>query len=110
MKAKASEVNSITAPARLAIGQAFNEGTLSASTTNATLGLEAAANIKSAYVKSVTAAGTSDTVGTVTAVLTGNSTIEDKTVVYKLTCAPGVGCKTTIDATSTLDEKYRPKV
>jgi type IV pilus assembly protein PilA len=107
LKAKVSEVNSVTAPARLAIAQAFNEGTLSASTTNTTLNLKTNTDYATSYVKSVTAAGTSDTVGTVTAVLKGNPAIEDKTVIYTLTCTAGVGCKT--DITGDVDAKYRPK-
>jgi type IV pilus assembly protein PilA len=108
LKAKVSEVNSITAPARLAIAQAFNEGTLSTSTTNTTLNLKTNTDINSTYVKSVTAVGTSDKIGTVTAVLKGPTAIQDKTVIYTLTCEPGVGCTTAI--TGDVDDKYKPKI
>jgi len=110
-KAKASEVSSLTAPARMALAQAFNDGSLSATTTNTTLGLPATAtDINSTYVASVTAVGTSATAGKVTAVMKGG-VLDTKTLVYVLTCTEGVACKTTYDDTaSTLEAKYRPKL
>jgi len=119
VKAKVSEVSSITAPARNAVAQAFNEGTLAAGVTNdstpVSFNLPAATDIKSKYVVSVAAAGTSTTVGTVTATLQGfnNAAIDGKTVIYTITCATGAQCRTTIEdaaAGGTLDAKYRPKV
>jgi type IV pilus assembly protein PilA len=108
MKAKVSEVNSVTAPARLAIAQAFNEGSLKAGTTNADFNLPVAADIKSTYVKTVAVAGTSATEGTVTATLTGPTAIEGKTVIYTLKCKEGVGCATEVSGTA--DAKHLPKV
>jgi hypothetical protein len=73
MKAKVSEAGSLTAPARLAIAQAFNEGKLSTATTNTTLDLPLPAATTSKYVTSVTAVGTSELIGTVTAVMQGTN-------------------------------------
>ncbi|HJV03342.1 MAG TPA: pilin [Burkholderiaceae bacterium] len=116
MKAKASEANSTSAPARLAVAQAFNEGTLSSATNNASLNLPAAASITSKYVASVNVSATDPaagvTVGTVTVTMqgTGDTTnFDTKTVVYTITCTTGSSCVTTIDNTSTLPAKYRPK-
>lgn len=108
LKAKVSEVNSITAPARLAIAQAFNEGTLASGQDNDDFNLRPSAEITSTYVKSVAAAATSDKVGTVTATLQGNDAIKDKTVIYTLTCEAGVGCKTEIGGD--VPDKYKPKI
>ena len=111
-KAKVSEVSSITGPARLAVAQAFNEGTLATATTNELLGLPAAATITSKYVTSVTATGTSATTGTVTAVLkdTGNTAINGQSVVYLITCVEGAQCATTYDAATNVPTKYLPKL
>jgi type IV pilus assembly protein PilA len=112
MKAKVSEASSLTGPARLAIAQAFNEGTLASTTTNSTLDLPAATAITSKYVTSVTAAGTSATVGTVTAVIQGtnDTTVDTKNIIYKVTCVAGAQCTTTIDSTSTVPTKFLPKI
>jgi type IV pilus assembly protein PilA len=114
-KAKVSEAASISAPARLAVAQAFNEGTLATATTNALLGLPDAAAITSKYVTSVTAAGTSATTGTVTVVMKGtsNAKIDTMAVVYTITCVEGAQCKTelpTADASGQVPVKFLPKV
>jgi type IV pilus assembly protein PilA len=114
-KAKVSEVSSISGPARLAIAQAFNEGSLSSTSANDTLGLPAAATITSKYVTSVTAAGTSATAGTVTVVMKGtnNSAIDGKNVVYNITCVEGAQCTTAYPATAGTNDvpaKYLPKL
>ena len=77
VKAKVSEANGISATARTALALAFNEGTLNGA-TNASLGLATATDIKSKYVTSVTASGTSATVGTVVVVMqaTGETTVD----------------------------------
>jgi type IV pilus assembly protein PilA len=111
-KAKVSEASSLSGPARLAVAQAFNEGTLSSTTTNTTLGLPDAS---SKYVTSVTAAGTSATAGTVTVVMQGtnNSAIDTKTVVYNITCVEGAQCRTeyATNAPATMvPTKYLPKL
>ena len=112
-KAKVSEANSISQPARLAIAQAFNEGSLTATTDHDDLGLPAATAITSAYVTSVTAAGTSATAGTVTVEMKGtnNADIDAKTIVYDITCAAGAQCTTAVNkTTSTVEDKYLPKM
>jgi type IV pilus assembly protein PilA len=112
LKAKVSEANSMTATARTAVAMAFNEGTLAAATDNTALNLALPANIKSKYVKTVTVDGTSATEATVTAEMqaTGSTLVDTKTVVYKIVCAAAAQCTTTIDASSTVDDKYLPKV
>ena len=114
MKAKVSEAASLSGPARLAIAQAFNEGTLTASVTNTdpALNLPASTAITSTYVLSVAAAGTSTSAGTVTVVLqkTNNTAIDGKNIIYDIACSAGAACVTTIDAASTVPTKYIPKV
>jgi type IV pilus assembly protein PilA len=113
LRAKVSEANSISAPARLAIAEAFNAGTLSSTTTNTTLDLPAATAITSKYVTSVTAAGTDASNGTVSVVMQGTNdatNVDAKTVVYKIACVAGAQCRTTIDSTSTVTAKYLPKL
>ena len=109
-KAKVSEAGSISQPARLAIAQAFNEGALSATTTNATLNLPLATAITSTYVTSVTAVGTSATAGTVTVLMKGTNieAIDGDTIVYTITCVEGAQCTTAVGGT--VAEKYRPKI
>lgn len=114
-KAKVSEAASISSPARLAIAQAFNEGSLGTTTDNTALGLPAATSITSKYVTSVTAAGTSATAGTVTVVMKGtnNAAIDGKNVVYTITCAEGAQCTTAYPATAGANDvptKYLPKL
>ena len=109
MKAKVSEAGSISGPARLALAQAFNEGTLASTTTNTTLNLPAANTITSKYVTSVTAAGIDNVSGTVTVVMKGtnDTTIDGANIVYTMTCVPGAQCTTAI--TGSVPLKYLPK-
>ncbi len=114
-KAKVSEAASISSPARLAIAQAFNEGSLSATTTNSTLGLPTNTSITSKYVTSVTAVGTSATAGTVTVVMkdTNNTAIDGKNVVYTISCVEGAQCTTAYPTTPGANDvpaKYLPKL
>lgn len=112
MKAKVSEAASISGPARLAVAQAFNEGTLKSGAVQADFNLPAANTITSKYVTSVTAAGTSDTVGTVAVVMKGtNNTadIDGKSIIYTITCVAGAQCTTDTTA-STVTPKYIPKI
>lgn len=110
-KAKAADAASVSAPARLAVAQAFNEGTLSASTDNTSLGLAAKASINSTYVKSVEVDGTSDTVANVIVTMQGPTAINDKTVTYTITCAEGASCTTAYGAgANAVDTKYLPKL
>jgi type IV pilus assembly protein PilA len=114
VKAKVSESVSISSPARAALSQAFNDGTL-ASVTNATAadpvsGLPVATVITSKYVTSVTAVGTSATTGTVTIVLkgTGDTTVDGTNIVYTMTCVASAQC--TWAATGSIPAKFLPKV
>jgi type IV pilus assembly protein PilA len=116
MKAKVSEASSVSAPARLAIAQAFNEGTLTESVSNAeadnALGLPVDTAINSKYVAKVSAAGTSPTAGTVTVTMRGTNdeSIDDKTIIYSIICSAGAQCKVEVDETnSTVPKKYLPK-
>jgi type IV pilus assembly protein PilA len=112
-RAKVSEVNATTDQARKNVAEAFNKGTLKSGLVNADFDLEATNDIKSKYVVSVAAAGTSTTEGTVTATLQGfnNSAIDGKTLIYKITCLAGATCTTAIDTTnSTVPGKYHPKI
>ena len=107
VKAKVSEATSMSAPARLAIGQACSEESLNGS-NNASLGLPALAAITSTYVTSVEAAGTSTTAGTVTVIMKaiGSSVTAGQTIIYTATC----GTAGTIWAVSgTVPAKYLPK-
>lgn len=111
LKAKISEAASVASPAILAIGTAFSEGTLSGSTTNNTLGLEAAGTISSQYVTSVTAAGVDADEGTVTVVMQGTNeaAIDADNIVWYATCVNGVGCKWAVDKSlSSVPDKYLP--
>ncbi|RMP76918.1 MULTISPECIES: pilin [Pseudomonas syringae group] len=109
LKAKVSEASAISAPAQQALALAFNDGSLSAATTNASLGLPAAANINSKYVASVTAVGTSATQGTVTVLMqaTGSADVDAKTVVYSMVCVASAQCTWSVGGTVTT--AYLPK-
>lgn len=122
-KAKVSEASSISSPARLAIATAFNDGSLASDSNNDKLGLPAAASITSKYVASVTAAATTGegegaavTGGTVTVKMqaTGNAAIDNKNVVYNITCVAGAQCTTaypeTINEATMVPKKYLPKL
>ena len=106
IKAKVSEATTISSTAVAAIGLAFNEGTLTSATNNASLGVGAPT---SKYVASVAAAGVSDTVGTVTVTMQGtnNATVDAKTVIYTVTCVLAAQCTTAI--TGTVPAKFLPK-
>lgn len=107
MKAKVSEASSIAAPAKLAIAQAFNEGTLTSGLANADFNLPA--TITSKYVASVTAAGTSSTAGTVTVVMQGtnDTAIDGQNIVFTVTCTAGAQCITAISGS--VPAKFQPK-
>ena len=112
IKAKVSEAASMTAAARTAATVMFNEGTLSASATNADFGLNATAtNVSSKYVASVTAVGTSTTGATITVVLQGfnNSVVDGKNIIYTISCATDTKCSTAVSSGNGLDAKYLPK-
>ena len=114
VKAKVSEVNSVTAPARTAAGLACSEQTIPATATtdlNSALGLNASNTITGKYVTDVLVSNTgtnSDTI-VVTAKMAkiGSAVDADETVIYTGTCTTGSGLKWVI--TGTVDAKYLPK-
>jgi type IV pilus assembly protein PilA len=109
LKAKVSEAASLSSTARTAIGLAFNEGALDASTSNSSLGLAAASSITGKYVASVTAAGVDQTHGTVTVVMqnTNNTSIDGNNVIWTATCVSGAQCSWLISGS--VPAKYLPK-
>ncbi len=110
LRARVAEASSVATPAQQALAMAFNDGSLTSSTTNSTLNLPAAASITSPYVASVTVAGTSTTQGTVTAVMqnTGDSTnIDGKNIVWTMTCVADSSCKWVVSGS--VAAKYLPK-
>ena len=112
-KAKAADAASVSAPARLAVAQAFNEGTLAAATDNTSLGLKAKDQITSQYVKSVEVDGTSDTAAKVIVTMQGPTALNNKTVTYVVACAEGASCTTTYDTATgnnIVEAKYLPKL
>lgn len=107
-RSKVSEAFTVSAAARLAVMEAFNTGSLSATTDNATLGLPTPDKIASKYVESVTVKGTSDTEGAVTVVVrgTGDSALDGNNLVYAISCDVA-RCLTGVSGT--VPPKYRPK-
>jgi type IV pilus assembly protein PilA len=108
IKAKVSEAASITAPALTALSLACSDATLSASTDNAALNLPLPAAMTSTYVTSVTAAGTSATGATVTAVMKaiGGGVAAADTIIWTGVCSSS-GITWTVGGT--VNAKYRPK-
>ena len=109
VKAKVQEAVSLSSPALTAIGLACSEGNLATATTNTLLGLGAATDITGKYVTSVTAAGTSATVGTVTIVMKaiGSAVTAGDTIIYTAACDPDSG--TTWTVSGTIATKFYPK-
>jgi type IV pilus assembly protein PilA len=107
-KAKVQEGVSLASPAMTAMGVACSDGTLDATTTNATLGLPVATDIKGKYITSVTAAGSSATAGTVSilynAVIT-DTKVSGQTLVYTAACGAGG-----LTWTPTGLDKFTPKI
>ena len=93
VKAKVSSVGSISAPARTAMGLACSGAgtTLSAATDHTALDLPVATDFNGEYVTSVTAAGTSNTAGTVTVLMKaiGSAIDAGDTVIYTGACGSG---------------------
>lgn len=108
LKSKVAEAASISSTARTAMTLAFNDGSLSTA-TNASLGLAAATDIKSKYVTSVTAAGTSATAGTVTILMQGtnDAAVDGKDVIYTMACVSGAQCSWTVGGS--VPTKFLPK-
>jgi len=115
VKAKVQEAVSLASPALTAMGVACSTGemfpgTTPASTTNALLGLETAASYTGKYTKSVTAASTSATSGTITIAMLaiGSSVPVDSTIIYTGTCS-NAGLKWDVTGSSTFPTKFLPK-
>lgn len=111
LKAKVSEGGGLVASAIGNMSLAFNEGRLTATSTNPDFGMGAPATITTKYITSVTAAGTSATTGTVTVLFQGTNDagVDGKNVIYNVTCVAGTACTTTVDPSSTINSKYLPK-
>ena len=112
VKSKVSEAVSLSSPARTSLGVACSEATLASGITHASLGLPDAANIKGKYTQEVLAAATSASEATVTIKMEtiGSAITAAETIVYKGTCGEA-GMKWEMDAaTSTVADKYLPKV
>ena len=109
MKAKVSEASSISSTARSALALAFNEGSLNGA-TNTSLNLAAATAITSKYVTSVTAAGSTELLGTVSVVMrnTGDSSVDGKSVLYSMTCVAAAQCSWAVTSTD-IPAKFLPK-
>lgn len=109
-KAKITEVVSMTNPARLAASVACSDGSISeATTTNASLGLDAAAGYATPVIDTVTVAGVDDPVSvTITVLLKKvNAVPAGKTVIYTGLCTTaGI----TWSVAGTLDAKWLPRV
>ena len=107
VKAKVSEGTGISSPARTAIGLACSEGNLNG-ITHSGLGLSPGASYTGTYVRSVTAAGSSATAGSVTVAFTGigSGVTAGQTVAYTAACSGG-GVKWTVGGT--VNSKYLPK-
>ena len=110
-KARVSEGPSLAAPALTALGVACSEGTLATSLNNTTVGLPASTDIKGKYVKSVATSSTGATDGSVTIAYNADisGVTDGDTLIYKGACAAGSGMQWTVDTTSTLPARLRPK-
>ncbi|WP_397536190.1 prepilin-type N-terminal cleavage/methylation domain-containing protein [Roseateles sp.] len=110
-KSKVSEAAQLISVAKKNMVVAFNEGTLSATSDNTSLGLGAANTIQGKYVTSVTAAGTGATTGTITAVMraTGDTNVDGQSIVWLVTCVAGGSCNTTVSAAAPFPAKFLPK-
>jgi type IV pilus assembly protein PilA len=108
-KSKFAEAGSLSAAAIKNIQMAFMDGTLSASTNNASLNMGAATDIKGNNVTSVTVAGVDTKSATVTVVMKGfnDADIDGKNVVYTVTCDAGASCQTTMSGS--VPAKFLPK-
>jgi len=110
VKAKVQDATSLVAPAMMAVGVAFSDGSLKAGLTNSDFGMATNTDIKSTYVSQVDVAGVSTTSATVTATMKtiGSAITAGNTIEWKATCTNAAGC---IWAVSSPDiaAKYLPK-
>jgi type IV pilus assembly protein PilA len=108
-RAKVQEAVSLATPAMTAMGIACSEGSLSASSNNASLGLGTNTAITGKYTTSVTAVGTSATAGTVTIAMKAfGAVVADSTIVYTAACSADAGTSWTVGGT--IASKFLPKV
>src|ERR1041384_483990 len=70
-RGKVAEASTVSAPARLAVAEAFNSSALDAKSDNVSLGLPAAGVIQSKYVDSVVVKGVNANEATITVQLRG---------------------------------------
>ena len=110
VKSKITELTSVTSPARLAVGVACSETSSLAGITGATLtNIPTTVPGGSRYIASFTVG---DGTGVVTATTSTDSSLptdaQTKTVIWAPAC-DSAGTTWTIDSTSTLPGKYRPK-
>jgi type IV pilus assembly protein PilA len=111
VKAKVQEAVSLSSPARTSMGVACSEGNLfpsAATTTNALLGLETNTSYSGTYTKSVTAASTAATAGTVTIAMkaVGSAIADDATIIYTADCSAS-GTRWSVGGT--VASKFLPK-
>jgi type IV pilus assembly protein PilA len=89
VRSKVQEAVSLSSAPRTSMGIACSDATLSASTTNSTLGLETNTDYNGKYTTSVTAVGTAATAGTVTAVMKaiGTQVTAGQTIIWTAACS-----------------------
>ena len=122
IRAKVSEGPSVASPVFTAVGVACSEGTLTATTTLADLGVVESgttvfSNTRWKYVKNTSANGityenAADGTGTVRIEYQaiGGGVADGDIIDYDATCDPTSGLTWVINATSTVKSKYLPKI
>ncbi len=117
IKAKVSEAAGVTAPIRTNIGLAFNEGTLTTTSTFATMNITSPTSkyVASAALGTI-AIDSSTNVATIPFTITLaasglGSSADGKTLTYTGICTPGAQCTwaVTTGSTNGLADKYLPK-
>ena len=110
VRAKVQEGVSLSSSPRTALGIACSEGVDLASANNLNLQLDPAADYgaNSQYVTSITIAGVDTSNAQISILYEAPPQVAGDTVVYNGLCAT-TGMTWTIDATSTVDNKYLPK-
>ncbi len=114
-KARVAEGPNIAAPAMTALGIACSDGTWSAKKSELShqdLGLPNSSDIKGNRVKSVEVKASDEKTAKLTITYTDGipGMKVDDTLVYEASCNPGTGLTWSIDPTSKVPEKLRPRV
>lgn len=114
-KTRISEGPSLAAPAMAALGMACSDGTMSAKGTNlvnADLGLAASDKITGRNITGIEVKGVTATTATIKITYGAGipGVASGETLVILGTCDSDSGLKFTVDATSTLASKLRPKI